>query len=109
MARSGHDAGLRLRPDGGGLAGRYQRPAVPAHAREALILQTTIFDKRAYDPGLREAMRMVIDGFTLTYPGIRNVHHEYFYAVHGADEATRRGYLARAHSLGREFYDQGAR
>jgi len=68
-----------------------------------LILQTTIFDKRAYDAGLREAMRMVIDEFTLTYPRIRNVHHEYFYAVHGADEATRRGYLARAHSLGREF------
>ena len=67
-----------------------------------LILQTTIFDKRAYDAGLREAMRIVIDEFTLTYPRIRNVHHEYFYAVHGADEATRRGYLARAHSLGRE-------
>jgi NAD(P)H dehydrogenase (quinone) len=70
---------------------------------KALILQTTIFDKRAYDAGLREAMRMVIDEFTLTYPGIRNVHHEYFYAVHGADEATRRGYLARAHTLGCEF------
>jgi putative NADPH-quinone reductase len=62
-----------------------------------LIIQTTIFDKRAYDAGLREAMRMVIDEFTLTYPGIKNVEHEYFYAVHGADEATRQGYLARAH------------
>ena len=30
-------------------------------------------------------------------------HHEYFYAVHGADDATRRGYLERAYSLGREF------
>lgn len=70
---------------------------------KALILQTTIFDKRAYDSGLRDAMQTVIDQFTLTYPGIRSVHHEYFYAVHGADEATRRGYLARARSLGREF------
>jgi hypothetical protein len=26
-------------------------------------------------------MRMVIDEFTLTYPGIKNVEHEYFYAV----------------------------
>ena len=48
--------------------------------KKALIIQTTIFDKRAYDAGLREAMRMVIDEFTLTYPGIRNVEHEYFYA-----------------------------
>src|SRR4026208_1182236 len=71
--------------------------------KKALIIQTTIFDKRAYDAGLREAMPMVIDEFTLTYPGIKNVEHEYFYAVHGADEATRQGYLARAHALGREF------
>jgi putative NADPH-quinone reductase len=48
-------------------------------------------------------MRMVIDEFTLTYPGIKSVQHEYFYAVHGADEATRLGYLARARTLGREF------
>ena len=56
-----------------------------------LILQTTIFDKRAYDAGLREAMRMVIDEFTLTYPRIRNVHHEYFYAVAALN--TDAGYL----------------
>ena len=62
--------------------------------RKALIIQTTIFDKRAYDAGLREAMRVVIDEFTLTYPGIKNVEREYFYAVHGADDATFRG-LAR--------------
>jgi NAD(P)H dehydrogenase (quinone) len=36
--------------------------------QKALIMQTTIFDERAYDAGLREAMRMVIDEFTLTYP-----------------------------------------
>jgi NAD(P)H dehydrogenase (quinone) len=71
--------------------------------RKALIIQSTIFDRRAYDAGLRDAMRLVIDEFTLTYPGIKNVQHEYFYAVHGADEPTRRGYLARAHTLGREF------
>jgi NAD(P)H dehydrogenase (quinone) len=70
---------------------------------KALIIQTTIFDRRAYDAGLREGMRMVIDEFTLTYPGIKNVEHEYFYAVHGADDATRRGYLDRAYALGRQF------
>ena len=35
------------------------------------IIQTTLFDKRAYDTGLREATRVVIDEFTLTYPGIK--------------------------------------
>ena len=71
--------------------------------KKALIIQTTIFDKRAYDAGLRDAMRMVIDEFTLTYPGIKNVEREYFYAVHGADDATRRGYLEKAYALGRQF------
>jgi NAD(P)H dehydrogenase (quinone) len=71
--------------------------------KKALIIQTTIFDRRAYDAGLRDAMRMVIDEFTLTYPGIENVTHEYFYAVHGADDATRQGYLDTAYALGRHF------
>jgi NAD(P)H dehydrogenase (quinone) len=78
-----------------------RRPKL-THAK-ALIIQTTIFDKRAYDAGLREAMRTVIDEFTLTYPGIRHVEHEYFYAVHGADDATRQRYLERAHALGTRF------
>ena len=71
--------------------------------KKALIIQTTIFDKRAYDAGLRDAMRTVIDEFTLTYPGIKNVEREYFYAVHGADATTLRVYLERAYTLGREF------
>src|SRR5574339_455016 len=71
--------------------------------QKALIIQTTIFDKRAYDAGLRDGMRMVIDEFTLTYPGIKKGEHEYFYAVHGADDATRQGYLDRAYALGRQF------
>jgi len=71
--------------------------------QKALIIQTTIFDKRAYDAGLRDAMRVVMDQYTLTYPGIKSVEHEYFYAVHGADDATRQGYLERAYRAGREF------
>jgi NAD(P)H dehydrogenase (quinone) len=71
--------------------------------KKALIIQTTIFNRRAYDEGLREAMRMVIDEFTLTYPGIKKVEHEYLYAVHGADDATRQGYLDKAYGLGRQF------
>ena len=64
------------------------------------LIQTTIFDERPYDTGLRGAMRKVIDEFTLTYPGIKNVEREYFYAVHGADDATRQGYLERAACAG---------
>ena len=48
-------------------------------------------------------MRTVINEFTLTYPGIKSVEREYFYAVHGADDATRQGYLEKAYALGRDF------
>lgn len=48
-------------------------------------------------------VRMVIDEFTLTYPGIKQVEHVYFHAVHGADDATRQRYLDRAYDLGRGF------
>jgi len=34
---------------------------------------------------------------------LRASEHVYFYAVHGADEATIKGYLERAYRLGREF------
>ena len=71
--------------------------------RRFAIIQTTIWDQRAYDTGLREAMCKVIDEYTLTYPGIKKVEHELFYAVHGADDDTRRGYLERARALGLNF------
>ena len=70
---------------------------------KALILQTTLFDERAYDTNLANAMKVLIDEFAFRYPGIKRVEHVYFYAVHGADDATRRGYLERAYRLGREF------
>ena len=70
---------------------------------KALIIQTTIWDRRAYDAGLRDAMCKVIDEYTLTYPGIKKVEHELFYAVHGADDDARRGYVERARALGRSF------
>jgi NAD(P)H dehydrogenase (quinone) len=90
-----------LTPEGwrGDIGGR-----VPLLTHEkALIMQTTIFDEQAYRAGLRDAMTVLIDEYALRYPGIKRVEHEYFYAVHGADDATRRGYLERAYSLGREF------
>jgi hypothetical protein len=48
-------------------------------------------------------MKTLIDEFSLSYPGVKSVEHVYFYAVHGADDATRRDYLRRAYALGRNF------
>lgn len=71
--------------------------------KKALVINTTIFDERAYAAGLGAAMSMLIDDFSLRYPGIQAVEHVYFYAVHGANEATRAAYLARAYLLGKEL------
>ena len=71
--------------------------------RKALIINTTLFDEHAYAAGLGAAMKVQIDEFSLSYPGVQAVEHVYFYAVHGADDATRSGYLERAYSLGRNF------
>lgn len=70
---------------------------------KALIIQSTIFDERSYQAGIGEAIKVLIDEWALRYPGIKSVERVYFYAVHGADEATLRGYLDRAYALGREF------
>ena len=71
--------------------------------QKALIIQTTIFDERAYDVGLRDAIRVLTDEFALQYPGIRRVEREFFYAVHDGDHAKLKRYLDRAYTLGREF------
>jgi NAD(P)H dehydrogenase (quinone) len=70
---------------------------------KALVISTTLFDEHSYADGLGAAMKLLIDEFALRYPGIHQVEHEYFYAVHGADDAARRRYLERAYRLGREF------
>jgi hypothetical protein len=50
-----------------------------------------------------------IDEYSLRYPGVQSVEHVYFHAVHGVDDATRRGYLERAYELGRTFADSSSR
>ena len=70
---------------------------------KALILSTTLFDERSYQTELAPAIKVVLDDFSLRFPGIEKVQHEYFYAVHGADPHTRAQYLERAHALGRNF------
>ncbi len=71
--------------------------------KKALIINTTIFDQRSYDDGLAEHITRLVDDYCLRYPGIQSVQHEYFFAVHGADPATRQAYLERAYILGRDF------
>jgi NAD(P)H dehydrogenase (quinone) len=90
-----------LRPEAwrGDIRGRLP---LLAH-KKALIINTTIFDEEAYRSGLGEAMARLIDEYALTYPGIQKVEHVYFYAVHGADDATRRAYLRSAYLLGKDF------
>ena len=69
--------------------------------RKALIISTTIFDRKSYEDGLAEAITKLVDDYCFRYPGIANVQHEYFHAVNGADRATRMVYLDRAEELGR--------
>jgi NAD(P)H dehydrogenase (quinone) len=70
---------------------------------KALIISTTIFNEEAYQTGLGDAMKKLIDEFALHYPGIKTVEHEYFYAVNMAEEQTLQAYLVRAYQLGRNF------
>jgi len=71
---------------------------------KALIINTTLFNEDTYRSlGLTEAMEKLIDEWCFRYPGIQQVEHVYFYAVYGADDATRQGYLQRAYLLGKEF------
>jgi NAD(P)H dehydrogenase (quinone) len=97
------DFAFGLTPEGwrGDVGGRL--PLL--HHRKALIINTTIFDQRSYASGLGDATKLLIDDFALHYPGIREVQHEYFHAVHGADAATIERYLERAYALGLHFGD----
>jgi NAD(P)H dehydrogenase (quinone) len=67
------------------------------------IISTTLFNQEAYDAGLGEALKRLIDDFAFRYPGIKKVEHTYYYAVNGADDKVRKGYLQNAYLLGKEF------
>ncbi|MFZ1528700.1 MAG: NAD(P)H-dependent oxidoreductase [Ferruginibacter sp.] len=70
---------------------------------KALVISTTIFNEAAYQTGLKQAMAKLIDEFSLLYPGIKKVQHEYFHAVNMADNKTLKSYLEKAYQLGNEF------
>jgi NAD(P)H dehydrogenase (quinone) len=71
--------------------------------QKALIITTTLFNEKAYQGGLGQAMKTLIDDFGFRYPGIKNVEHVYFYSVSAVDPATRQHYLQQAYCLGKEF------
>ena len=58
------------------------------HHQRALIMTSTIFDKHAYDDGIRDAIGKVIDDWGFRYPGIEDVEHVYFYAATAAPPET---------------------
>ena len=73
------------------------------HHQRALIMTSTLFDKAAYDDGIRAAMDRTIDDWGFRYPGIADVEHVYFYAASMAPPATIARYLDQAYDLGRHF------
>ena len=73
------------------------------HHKRALIMTSTIFDKNAYDAGVRDAITRVIDDWGFRFPGIQDVEHVYFYAATSATPDTISQYLDQAYDLGRTF------
>ncbi len=67
------------------------------------IISTTLFNEEAYNAGMRDALKRLVDDFAFRYPGIKKVEHTYYYAVCGADDSVRKGYLQNAYLLGKEF------
>jgi NAD(P)H dehydrogenase (quinone) len=70
---------------------------------KALIINTTIFDEKSYSAGIGEAMGRLMDDWCLRFPGVKDVRHVYFYAVHDFDEEKRARYPEEAYRLGKEF------
>jgi NAD(P)H dehydrogenase (quinone) len=69
---------------------------------KALVMTPTLFSEEDYEADWREPMRRILD-WSLTYPGVKQVEHIYFYRAAVADRATIDGYLRRAYRLGRDF------
>lgn len=90
-----------LSPEGwkGDIKGRLPR----FNHEKALLMSTTLFDKQAYDDGLRQAMTRLIDDFGFRYPGVKKVEHKYFYSVSAVGDEVRRKYLQEAYQLGKEY------
>jgi NAD(P)H dehydrogenase (quinone) len=73
------------------------------HHQRALIMTSTIFDKNAYDDGIRDAIGKVIDDWGFRFPGIEDVEHVYFYTATSATPELVKQYFQQAYQLGRGF------
>ena len=73
------------------------------HHQRALIMTSTIFDKNAYDDGIRDAIGKVTDNWAFRFPGIADVEHVYFYAATSATPDLVKQYFQQAYQLGRDF------
>lgn len=71
--------------------------------QKALIVNTTAFKEEDYKSGFEQAIERVVDEWGFRYLGIENVEHVYFYSVGFVDDITRKRYLEKAYSLGRDF------
>ncbi len=71
--------------------------------QRALIMTSTIFDKKAYDDGIRDAIGKVTDDWAFRFPGIADVEHVYFYAATSATPELIQQYFEQAYRLGRDF------
>ncbi len=71
--------------------------------KRALIMTSTIFDKNAYDDGIRDAIGAVIDSWGFRFPGIQDVEHVYFYTATSASPDLIQQYFRQAYQLGRDF------
>ena len=74
--------------------------------QKALIISTTMFNEKAYQGGIGQAMKKLMDDFGFRYPGIKNVEHVYFYSVSAVNAATRQNYLQQAYCLGKGFQSE---
>ena len=54
------------------------------HHKRALIKTSALFDKDAYDDGIRDAISKVMDDWAFRFPGIQDVKHVYFYTATSA-------------------------
>ena len=73
------------------------------HHNRALIMTSTIFDKKAYDDGIRDAIGTVMDSWGFRFPGIQDVEHVYFYTATSASPELVEQYFQQAYQLGRDF------
>jgi NAD(P)H dehydrogenase (quinone) len=73
------------------------------HHKRALIMTSTIFDKNAYDAGVRDAIGKVLDEWGFAFPGIEDVEHVYFYTATSATRELVQRYFEQAYDLGLHF------